>query len=413
MIIDTILLINGLVNKKHFERRIEEPPSMEHRIINSLNIIQTPAYVVDETRLKRNLQILSDIKKQTRIKILFAIKGCPLMPIFQMIGDTLDGFTASGVYEARLAKEGHTNGNTEIHTFCPAYATQEIDELLDLHQNIHIYFNSLEQLNRFAPIIRAKSKTAKIGLRVNPALSLAKFAKYDPCRAGSHFGVSVTELTKVDWTLVDTLHVHALCENMAEESARLIAHVAALLKDILPNVKTVNFGGGHFVTHPDYKIDVLVSALNDFKKAFPHITPVLEPGAAVVYDAGYLVASVLGLQNNKGTQNAVLDSSANAHVPDVMKAGIRLSVLGESDPGHTYTFVSRTCMARDVWGDYTFEKPLAVGDKVVFLDGLQYSLGEANWFNGHPRPDLAILLGSGEYHIWRHFTYADFKDNYS
>ncbi len=387
---------------------------MQHRIINRLNAIQTPAYVVDETRLKHNLQILLDIKKQSGVKILFAIKGCPLMPLFQMIGDTLDGFTASGVYEARLVKDGFANGTTDIHTFCPAYAAQEIDELLTLQNNIHIYFNSLEQLDRFAPTIRGKSKTAKIGLRVNPALSLAKFAKYDPCRAGSHFGVSANELSKVNWALVDTIHLHALCENMAEESARLITHAQQLLKDYLPKVKSINFGGGHFITHPDYKVDVLITALNDFKKAFPHITPILEPGAAVVYDAGYLVASVLGLQNNEGTQNAVLDASANAHIPDVMKAGIRLSVLGESDAApNAYTFVSRTCMARDVWGDYAFEKPLSVGDKVVFLDGLQYSLGEANWFNGHPRPDLAILLGTGEYKVWRHFTYADFKHNYS
>jgi carboxynorspermidine decarboxylase len=386
---------------------------MSYRIAAHLNNITTPAFVVDETRLKHNLGILSDLKKQSGIKILFAIKGCPLMPIFQMIGDSLDGFTASGVYEARLAQDGHASGKTEIHTFCPAYSETEILELLALQSNIHIYFNSLEQLNRFAPVIKAKSATAKIGLRVNPALSLAKFAKYDPCRAGSHFGVSVSELSKVNWSWIDTLHVHALCENMAEESARLITHTGNLLKDILHNVKTVNFGGGHFITHADYKVDVLVKALLEFKQHFPHITPVFEPGAAVVYDAGYLVASVLGMQDNEGTQNVVLDASANSHVPDVMKAGIRLSVLNETETGHAYTFVSRTCMARDVWGDYAFEKPLSIGDKVVFLDGLQYSLGEANWFNGHPRPDLAILDSAGAYRVWRHFTYADFKHNYS
>ncbi|MDX1923200.1 MAG: carboxynorspermidine decarboxylase [Alphaproteobacteria bacterium] len=390
---------------------------MQHRISSKLNAIQTPAFVVDELRLGHNLKILADIKTRTGAKILFAIKGCPLMPIFQMIGDVLDGFTASGVYEARLAKDGYKKSETEIHTFCPAYSEQEIHELLSLQNNIHIYFNSLEQLNQFGPIIRKHKKSVKIGLRINPALSLAKFAKYDPCRAGSHFGVAVSELSKADWTLIDTLHVHALCENMAEESARLITQVGELLKGVLHHVKTVNFGGGHFITHVDYKLDVLVHALNEFKKAYPHITPVLEPGAAVVYDAGYLVASVLGLQNNEGTQNAVLDASANAHVPDVMKAGIRLSVLGETETSQgnssTYTFVSRTCMARDVWGDYAFEKPLEVGNKIVFLDGLQYSLGEANWFNGHPRPDLAVLNAAGEYRVWRHFSYDDFKHNYS
>lgn len=408
MIMDNALLIESTFTLD------SNLPAMQHHIIKTLHAIQTPAYVVDEARLKHNLQRLSDIKKQSGAKILFAIKGCPLMPIFQMIGDTLDGFTASGVYEARLAKDGHTSGETEIHTFCPAYSEQEIHELLSLQNNIHIYFNSLEQLGRFAPVIRAKSKTAKIGLRVNPALSVAKFAKYDPCRAGSHFGISVSELSKVDWAFVDTLHVHALCENMAEESAKLINHVGQYLKEYLPYVKTVNFGGGHFMTHADYKVDVLIRALNQFKQTYPHITPVLEPGAAVVYDAGYLVSTVLGLQDNEGTRNVVLDASANAHVPDVMKAGIRLPVMGESEHGpNAYTFVSRTCMARDVWGEYAFDKPLSVGDKVVFLDGLQYSLGEANWFNGHPRPDLAILLQSGEYRIWRHFSYADFKQNYS
>lgn len=389
--------------------------SLPHRINAHLASLQTPAFVVDELRLRHNLQVLSDIKKRAGIKILFAIKGCPLMPIFQMIGEHLDGFTASGTYEARLARDGFKKGKTEIHTFCPAYSEAEIRELINLQKDIHIYFNSIEQMNRFAPIIKKQNRAARIGLRINPELSLAKLAKYDPCRAGSHFGVNLDALASVDWAVIDTLHVHVLCENMAHESAQLIRHVSSVLKDVLPKVSSVNFGGGHFMTHPDYDADVLIEALVEFKKVHQHITPVLEPGAAVVYDAGYLIASVLGLQTNDGIANAVLDASANAHVPDVMKAGIRLPVLGETEaaPNHPYTFVSRTCMARDVWGDYAFETPLHIGDKIVFLDGLQYSLGEANWFNGHPRPALSILDSKGTYRVWRQFNYADFKANYS
>lgn len=370
----------------------------------------TPAYVADEARLRANLAVIADIKNRTGAQVIYAIKACPLYPIFKILSGVLDGSTASGLNEARL---GHEEFGKEVHVFSPAYTEEEIAGLLALGAPVHFYFNSVRQLERFEPHIRRKPGN-KIGLRINPELSVAAYEKYNPCRRGSHLGVPLERLDSVPWEKVDILHAHALCENLAEESAQLIAQVADKAGEYVKKVKYVNFGGGHFVTHPDYKVDILVDALNGFKKKFPHVQTILEPGGAVVRAAGYIVASVIDIVENDGVKTAILDASANCHVPDVLKADVRLDVWGaggEGEKPHTYTLAARTCMARDLWGVYSFDRPLKEGERIVFLDGLQYSLGEANWFNGHPRPSLGMIRADGTYEIFHAYDYKDFKAN--
>lgn len=382
-----------------------------HKMPAKLTSIATPAYVADEARLRANLARLADVKQRTGAKIMYAMKACPLHPLFPIMAETLDGSTASGLFEARLGKEEF---GKEVHVFCPAYTDEEIEGLLALGVPVHFYFNSARQVETFAPRIRAAKGGHEIGIRINPRLSVTKYEKYNPCRRGSHLGVPPEELHTLPWDNIDILHAHALCENMAEDSAKLIAQVMEIAAPYIEKVKSVNFGGGHFISHPDYNIDVLVTALNGFKKRFPNVQPVLEPGAAVVYGAGYIVASVIDVIENDGVKTAIIDASANCHVPDVMKTGLRLDVDGagaEGEKTHDYTLAARTCMARDVWGSYSFDAPLKPGDRIVFLDGLQYSLGEANWFNGHPRPDLGIVKNGGQYDVLRRFDYAEFKKN--
>lgn len=379
------------------------------RILDHLAKIPSPAYVADEGLLRANMAVMARVKKDSGCEIIYAIKGCPLHPIFPILAQTLDGSTASGLYEARLGLEAF---GKQVHVFCPAFTQKEVEDLLALTPDLHIYFNSKDQLEKFEPFVRKKSKNYTIGLRVNPKVSFTQHEKYNPCRTGSHLGVPLEELDTIPWEKVDTLHVHALCENMAEASAQLIDHVATKMARCVNQVKHVNFGGGHFITARDYDIDILIDALKRFKKSFPHVQTLLEPGSAHVHKAGYIVSTVLATLEIDGVKTAVLDASANCHVPDVHKAGIRLDVFGSGEPGekkYTYTLAARTCMARDTWGDYSFDAPLKEGDKIIFLDGLQYSLGEANWFNGHPRPDLAMLKTDGSVQIFRHFTYEDFK----
>lgn len=379
--------------------------------IEFLRQAPTPAYVADEARLRANLAVARAIKEATGAQILYAVKACPLYPLFPVMAEVLDGSTASGLFEARLGAEEF---GKEIHVFCPAYTQGEIDGLLDLGRPVHFYFNSTAQLERFEGQIRAASKDHRTGLRVNPRLSVTAYDKYNPCRAGSHLGVPLEHLGSVPWEKVDILHVHALCENMADASAALIRKTAEAAGPYLEHVEAVNFGGGHFFTHPDYDTGVLIAALNEFRQAFPHVQPVLEPGGAIVRGAGYIVAGVIDIVEADGVKTAILDASPNCHVPDVMKAGVRLDVAGAGEDGekaHSYTLAARTCMARDLWGVYSFDAALKAGDRIVFADGLQYSLGEANWFNGHPRPALGMIAADGTYREFHAFGYEDFKFN--
>lgn len=381
----------------------------DHKVLSLLDQITTPVYMADETRLRNDLKKYKDIKDRTGTQIIYAIKGCPLYPLFPIVAETLDGSTASGPYEAKL---GHTHFGKETHVFCPAYTDKDIEELLAIGTEIHFYFNSVSQLEKFEPRIKTANPKHSIGIRVNPRLSVTHYEQYNPCRQGSYLGVPLEQLDTVPWDKVDILHAHALCENMAEASAALINKIAADAAPYIKRVKYVNFGGGHFITDTDYNADILVEALNGFKAKFPNVQTILEPGGSVVLNAGYIIGTVIDTVEVDNVKTAILDTSPNCHCPDVRKAGVRLDVLGSDEAGkkaHTYTLAARTCMASDIWGDYSFDAELKAGDKIVFDKGLQYSLGEANWFNGHPRPDFAIIKADGKIEILHRYGYKDFE----
>lgn len=380
-----------------------------HQILNLLDKIETPAYVADESRLREDLKKYADIKSRSGVQIIYAIKGCPLYPLFPIIAETLDGSTASGPYEAQL---GHQHFGKETHVFCPAYTDKDIDELLAIGTDIHFYFNSVRQLEKFEPRIKANNPNHHIGIRINPRLSVTHYEQYNPCRQGSYLGVPLEELDTVPWDKVDILHAHALCENMAEASAALIDKISTDAAKYVAQVKYVNFGGGHFITDPDYNADILIDALKRFKEKFPKVQPILEPGGSVVLNAGYIVGTVIETVEVDGVKTAILDTSPNCHCPDVRKAGVRLDVIGSGEKGSKkfdYTLAARTCMASDIWGDYSFDNELNPGDKIVFDKGLQYSLGEANWFNGHPRPDFTMIKADGTIEILHRYNYKDFE----
>lgn len=372
--------------------------------------INTPAYVLDVACLKRNLSLMADVKARAGIKILLATKAFSQFSAFPFMQDTLDGTTASGLFEARLGAE-YFKG--EVHTYSPAFRE---DELIDaLEYSGHIYFNSIGQLQRFAPLVRAQRNDVQIGLRVNAGLSQVKNSElYDPSAPTSRFGVKKEQLTDEVLALVDLLHFHNLCENMAEDSAALIEHVAANFSSALKQVSAVNFGGGHFITHPHYDRELLVNALIGFKQKF-NLEVIIEPGAAHVLNTGYLITRVLDVVEGDISQ-ALLDSSASTHMPDVLEVPYRPPLQESGLPGekaHTYYLGGRTCMAGDVIGQYSFDEPLQIGDVLVFEDMMQYALVKNTTFNGVPLPDIGILHEDGNYELVKSFSYEDFRQRLS
>lgn len=368
--------------------------------------IRTPAYVLDVAVLKRNLAVAARIKRETGAKVLLATKAWAMPAAFPLMRDTLDGTTASGEYEARMGREEF---GKEVHVYAPAYTAAEVETLTGIAD--HIYFNSLEQIGRFLPIVKRKGGI-EVGIRVNPGYSNATLggALYDPCAPYSRFGTLKADLDKLPWGEIDIFHVHALCESLHDGSVGLIRHVAREFAPYLKRVKAVNFGGGHFINKPSYDVSALIAALNAFRAEF-NVEVILEPGAGLIVDAGYLVASVIGLHRNE-KDIAILDASASCHMPDVLEVPYRPEIIGASLPGalaHGYILGGKTCMTGDIIGEYSFEKPLAVGDRLIFTDMMQYSFVKNTTFNGTPLPDLAMLGEDGSYRVVCTFGYEAFR----
>ncbi len=367
--------------------------------------IATPAYVLDVAALKRNLTIAARIKREAGCKILLATKAWAMPVAFPLMRDTLDGTTASGEYEARLGREEF---GKEVHVYAPAYGPGEAERLTTIAD--HIYFNSPEQYRRFAPIAKAAGR--RVGVRINPGYSNATLggALYDPCAPGSRFGTTKSEIDQLPWGDFDIFHVHALCESMADGSVGLIEHVAREFAAYIRKVKVVNFGGGHFINKPGYDVAKLIAAIKAFRAEFK-VEVILEPGAGLVVDTGYLVASVIGIHHNDG-DIAILDASASTHMPDVLEVPYTPAIVGAAEAGvhpHRYILGGKTCMTGDIIGEYSFAAPLAIGSRIVFTDMMQYSFVKNNTFNGTPLPDLAMLEEDGTYRVVRSFGYEEFR----
>lgn len=368
--------------------------------------IATPAYVLDEARLEANLATAARVKRETGCKILLATKAFAFPAAFPLMREVLDGTTASGEYEARL---GFEEFGKEVHVYSPAYFTGEVERVAGYAK--HIYFNSPDQVRQYLPIVK-KHAGVKAGLRINPGYSNATLGGplYDPCAPNSRFGATPEMLPDAPWDDIDILHAHSLCEARHDGSVGLIEHVAKTFAPYVGRVSTVNFGGGHFVNKPGYDVGRLIAAINAFKTQFG-VQVVLEPGAGLVVDTGYMVSSVIGLHKN-GKDIAIIDASASTHMPDVLEVPYRPDIIGAADAGdkaHSYVLGGKTCMTGDVIGEYSFDQPLHVGDKLIFTDMMQYSFVKNNTFNGVPLPDLAILRKNGDYEVVRRYGYDEFR----
>lgn len=372
--------------------------------------LHTPCYVIDRDRLEANLKVLRGVMDRTGCRILLAQKAFSCYAVYPLISQYLCGATASGLFEARLCHEEMPG--RENHVFSPAFREEDMSEILSICD--HIVFNSIRQLELFG--VRAKEAGLQVGLRINPQISTqpSEHAIYDPCAPGSRLGVTLDEFRKASADLVallDGLHFHTLCEQNSDDLETTLNGFEQQFGEWLPQMKWVNFGGGHHITRADYDIPRLERCIDRMSKGYG-LTVYLEPGEAIALNAGYLHTQVLEVQHHAGSMDiAILDTSAACHMPDVIEMPYRPPLRDSGQPGekaYTYRLGGPTCLSGDIIGEYSFDTPIKEGQNLIFEDMAIYSMVKNNTFNGMPLPSIYLKQGS-DYTLLKSFNYADFK----
>lgn len=381
---------------------------MEKKILDILKSAPTPAYVIDEKKIRENLSVLKSVEEKSGAKILLAQKAFSAFSLYPMISEYVSGTACSGLYEARL---GFENMGKENHVFSAAYREDEMDEIISYCG--HIILNSKNQLYKYRDKILSAGK--KIGLRINPECSTQEGHEiYDPCSPKSRLGITLKNFAEIDLTGVSGIHFHTLCEQNSDDLETTLNAIEEKFGKYLYDMEWINFGGGHHITRDDYDIEKLLSCIRRIKEKY-NLEVFIEPGEAFALNAGYLVTTVLDITEND-MPIAILDTSAACHMPDVLEMPYRppLYMSGENgEKKYSYRLGSQTCLAGDVIGEYSFDEPLNIGDKLIFMDMAIYSMVKNNTFNGMPLPDIAILRENGEYEIIKRFSYNDFKERLS
>ncbi|MBS4218445.1 carboxynorspermidine decarboxylase [Bacillus sp. FJAT-49711] len=366
--------------------------------------LPTPSYIVDEDLLEKNLKILHGVMERTGCKIILAQKAFSMFKLYPLIGQYLNGATASGLYEARL---GYEEMGKENHVFSPAYREDEMDEIVEICD--HIIFNSFSQVEKFKEKVLKAGK--KVGLRINPECSTqVGHAIYDPCSPGSRFGVKKEHFRPDLLEGISGLHFHTLCQQNSDDLETTLNAVEEKFGPWLSQMEWINFGGGHHITREDYDIPLLEKCIKRMQDKYG-LEVYVEPGEAVALNAGFLVTTVLDTLEN-GIKIAILDTSATCHMPDVLEMPYRPPLQKSGEAGEkpfTYRLGGQTCLAGDVIGDYSFDEPLKSGDRLVFEDMAIYSMVKNTTFNGMALPAIVVKDKSGDYEVVHEFGYQDFK----
>ncbi|MCW0228735.1 carboxynorspermidine decarboxylase [Campylobacter lari] len=376
------------------------------------NDFTTPAYIVEENKLRKNCELLAKVGEQSGAKILLALKGFAFSGAMDIVGEYLSGCTCSGLWEAKYAKEYM---DKEIHTFSPAFKDDEIDEIIKLSN--HLVFNSFNQFKKY----KEKAKIKSIGLRVNPEFSVAPKELYNPCARFSRLGIRAVDFENEDISDINGLHFHALCEESAHSLELVLNAFEAKFAKFIKNMKWVNFGGGHHITKEGYDTQKLIDLCKKFADKYG-VQVYLEPGEAVGWQCGTLVASVVDIIENE-KKIAILDTSSEAHMPDtiimpytseVLNARILASRDGQNyselkENEFAYLLGGNTCLAGDIMGEYAFNQELKIGQKIVFLDQAHYSIVKNTTFNGVKLPNLMFLDKNGNLSMVREFSYENYS----
>ena len=367
--------------------------------------LPTPCYVVDEALLIRNLEILQSVQQETGCRILLALKGYAMYATFPLIGRYLAGITASSLFEARLGRE---EMGKEVHIYSPAYIESEFDQIMAICD--HIVFNSFDQWRRYKARVATSGRDIECGIRLNPEYSEVTAAIYDPCGKHSRLGVTLRNFRPDEIDGLAGLHFHTMCEQNSDTLERTIQVVDQKFGPWIQKMKWLNFGGGHHITRPDYDIPALIRAIRFIQDKYK-IQVYLEPGEAIALNTGYLVSQVLDIVDN-GMPVAILDTSAACHMPDVLEMPYRPAIINAGHPGEkawTARLGGPTCLAGDIIGDYSFDQPLKIGDRLVFCDMAHYTMVKNNMFNGVNLPSIAIARADGPQQVLRQFNYEDYK----
>ncbi|MBO4720765.1 MAG: carboxynorspermidine decarboxylase [Prevotella sp.] len=368
----------------------------------------TPIYIIEEKKLRRNLTLIADVAAKADIEIILAFKAFALWKTFPVFREYIHATTASSLSEARLAFEAF---GAPAHTYSPAYTDDEIDEIIRCSS--HLTFNSLSQYERY----HTRANGASLGLRVNPEYSEVGTLLYNPCAPGTRFGITADKLPERLPSDIEGFHCHCHCESGADVFQRTLVHIEEKFSKWFPQLKWINFGGGHLMTRKDYDVSLLIRMMQDFHKRYPWLKVILEPGSAFAWQTGPLVSHVVDIVDDKGIKTAILDVSFTCHMPDCLEMpyhpdvrGAETVALEEADQPLTYRLGGNSCLSGDFMGSWRFDHPLAVGEEVIFEDMIHYTTVKTNTFNGITHPSIGMLHEDGRLEILREFGYEDYRN---
>lgn len=388
-------------------------------VVNPQNFegVATPIYILEESRLRRNLELISRVAREADVEIILAFKAFALWKTFPIFREYINATTASSLYEARL---GFEEFGAPTHTFSPAYTDYEFDEIARCSS--HVTFNSLTQFNRFAKRAREVNPSVELGLRVNPEYSEVGTDLYNPCAPGTRFGVTGDKLSEQLPEGIDGFHCHCHCESGADVLQRTLVHIEEKFSKWFSQIKWLNLGGGHLMTRKDYDVELLISILQGLHQRYPHLKIILEPGSAFGWQTGPLVSEVVDIVEDKGIKTAILNVSFTCHMPDCLEMPYWPAVRGAehtetnpqissvSDDSFYYRLGGNSCLSGDFMGYWRFDHELQVGEKIIFEDMLHYTTVKTCMFNGISHPSIGLLGMDNELHILRRFEYKDYRN---
>ena len=389
------------------------------KVSEHLDQIPSPCYVMEESLLRRNLELICSVKERAGVEIILAFKSFAMWKSFPIFREYIQYTTASSPYEARLALEEF---GSKAHTYSPAYIESDFPEIIRCSS--HITFNSFSQYERFYPLVKAAAEPVSCGLRINPEYSEVEVELYNPCAPGTRFGVTADLLPPCLPEGIEGFHCHCHCESSSYELERTLSHVEAKFSHWFPQLKWLNLGGGHLMTREDYDVEHLIKLLQGLKSRYPHLHIILEPGSAFTWQTGPLVSTVVDIVESRGIRTAILDVSFTCHMPDCLEMPYQPKVRGaETLPEdavknagageYIYRLGGNSCLSGDYMGAWRFDHPLQVGERIVFEDMIHYTMVKTNMFNGIQHPSIALLHTDGRLEVYKHFTYEDYKNRMS
>lgn len=400
---------------------------MKSLLEKNISCIPSPCYVMEESLLRRNLDVIKRVADSAGVEIILAFKAFALWKSFHIFREYINYTTASSVYEARLAYEEF---GSLAHTYSPAYTEADFQKIMECSS--HITFNSMSQYERFYPLVsaynasvassgQASRPAVSCGLRVNPEYSEIETELYNPCAPGSRFGILASALSEKLPEGVEGFHIHCHCESGADVFRRTLVHIEEKFAGWFPQLKWINFGGGHLMTRKDYDTGLLIETLRDFRSRYPWLRVILEPGSAFAWQTGPLVTSVVDIVENSGVRTAIIDASFTCHMPDCLEMPYKPAVRGAEtldddsleaaqNNEHVYRIGGNSCLSGDFMGLWKFDHELKVGENIIFEDMIHYTTVKTCMFNGISHPSIGLLHVDGTFELFRRFTYEDYRD---